>query len=119
MSRFFLRFYFSLEGRTSRLAYWMFWFLPGFLLGVIAGFFRLLEVRGALVLLLVLAPVGVWITMAVCVKRYHDFNRSGWWAVLMLIPYLNFLVALIIGFIPGKSGDNQYGSDPLATRSAL
>jgi len=41
-------------------------------------------------------------------KRCHDFNFSGWGALLMLIP----LVSIIYIFIPGTIGPNQYGEDP-------
>ena len=52
------------------------------------------------------------------IKRLHDLNRSGWWSLLILIPYLNFVIYfLLLGFIKGTDGENRYGADPLETRS--
>lgn len=45
-------------------------------------------------------------------RRFHDLGLTGWLAALTVIPYLGFIVALIIVFIPGKPGDNQYGPNP-------
>ena len=62
---------------------------------------------GAIVLL------AVWITsMIQFVKRLHDINLSGWLSLLLLIPYAGGLFGLIILFIDGTKGPNQYGVDP-------
>ncbi|MEL7448611.1 MAG: DUF805 domain-containing protein [Pseudomonadota bacterium] len=42
------------------------------------------------------------------IRRCHDFNTTGWLAVLMFIP----LVSLIFWFIPGTHGRNDYGNPP-------
>lgn len=39
-------------------------------------------------------------------RRAHDFDKSGWWALLSLIPLVN----LIFLFIPGTDGENRYGN---------
>ena len=43
-----------------------------------------------------------------CIQRFHDINRSGWWAVLMLIPGVNLLVWLYLVFAFGTRGPNRY-----------
>lgn len=44
----------------------------------------------------------------VSVKRLHDTNNNGWWAMLNLIPVINFLLLLYMFFAPSKR-DNIYG----------
>jgi len=80
-----------------------------------------------------------WIFLATAIKRLHDRGRSGWWIVaFVFVPRLLFhfadslptsswfvpfdwtiyalwlwgLVELFI--VPGTSGDNRFGPDPLA-----
>ena len=53
--------------------------------------------------------------VAVQVRRFHDQDKSGWLALMNLIPYLGAIVALGFMLIPGTEGDNQYGVDPLQT----
>ncbi len=46
---------------------------------------------------------------AVLVRRLHDTNRSGWFALLMLIPLVN-LICLAWCAQKGTVGDNKYGA---------
>ncbi len=52
--------------------------------------------------------------LAVEVRRFHDQGRSGWFAALNLIPYVGFIIVMIMMLLPGVDGDNQYGPDPQA-----
>ena len=57
-----------------------------------------------------LIVVGV----VVQIRRWHDRNKSGWWILLNLIPFLGSAWALIeLGFIRGTKGPNRFGPDPL------
>ena len=68
----------------------------------------------------------VWPFVAITVKRLHDLNLSGWWALLILaIPFAARLIGispstlllfgfLLLGTVSGKSGDNRFGADPRA-----
>lgn len=46
-------------------------------------------------------------------KRAHDLDKPGWWAVGTLIPVINFVLSLYFLFAKGTEGPNQYGDDPL------
>ncbi|MFG6572272.1 DUF805 domain-containing protein [Sulfitobacter sp. 1A13353] len=46
-------------------------------------------------------------------QRCHDCGWSGYWALLIYVPYLGALVWLIALMMPGESGVNCYGGDPL------
>lgn len=82
-------------------------------------------------LLLLVWGLGTLIpSIAVTVRRLHDRNLSGWWIlgfaviafVLMLIPLIGPLLVLageiayiVILALPGTSGPNKYGEDPLVS----
>ncbi len=44
----------------------------------------------------------------ISVKRLHDTNSNGWWAMLNLIPVINFFLLLFLILAPSKK-DNIYG----------
>lgn len=52
--------------------------------------------------------------VSVTARRLHDISLNGWLAALALIPWLGWLFAAVIGFIPGQPGDNKYGPNPKA-----
>ena len=60
---------------------------------------------GVLIMILVYA----YFALVVTVRRLHDMNRSGWWALLLLLPLVNIFVWLYIVFGSGDRGSNQYG----------
>lgn len=51
--------------------------------------------------------------------RLHDVNASGWWYFLSIIPYIHIVFDIAILLIPGTTGANQYGDDPLASEKSL
>lgn len=66
-----------------------------------------------------LTGLGIWLIVgsimnfAVMVKRCHDRNKSGWFSLLSLIPYVGFFWWVIdLGILEGHHGPNQYGPDP-------
>lgn len=50
--------------------------------------------------------------IAAQVRRFHDQGKSGWFALLNLIPYIGPIVVLGFMLIPGVEGDNEFGPDP-------
>jgi uncharacterized membrane protein YhaH (DUF805 family) len=96
---------FSASGRIGRaryIAYGFGLYLLSMLAGVVGA--RLFGEVGA-----VLATVA-WVAMAVLgvmltVQRCHDFNVTGWLALLIVVPLAN----LVFLFIPGTDGPNRFG----------
>jgi uncharacterized membrane protein YhaH (DUF805 family) len=43
------------------------------------------------------------------VRRLHDIDRSTWWVLLSLIPFLGAVVLLVFFILPGTPGPNRYG----------
>lgn len=97
---------FSASGRIGRaryIAYGFGLYLLSMLAGVVGA--RLFGEVGA-----VLATVA-WVAMAVLgvmltVQRCHDFNVTGWLALLIVVPLAN----LVFLFIPGTDGPNRFGA---------
>jgi uncharacterized membrane protein YhaH (DUF805 family) len=50
--------------------------------------------------------------VSVTARRLHDIALNGWLAALAPIPWLGWLFAAVIGFIPGHPGENKYGPNP-------
>jgi len=107
-----LKRYADFNGRSGRKEYWMFHLVllaAAVMCAVLAGI-GLGMVAAAL---LVVATFGLIIPyLAVQVRRFHDQDKSGWFALFNLIPYVGWLVVYIFMFLPGAAGDNQYGPDP-------
>ncbi len=47
------------------------------------------------------------------IRRLHDLDKSGWFALIYFIPVLNIILELYLLFFKGTEGMNRYGSDPL------
>jgi uncharacterized membrane protein YhaH (DUF805 family) len=78
------------------------------------------SVNGVAALPFVLLGLGyfvfcVWAGICVNAKRCHDRNKSGWFMLVQLIPLVGAIWYLVeAGFLPGTSGPNKYGSEPVA-----
>jgi uncharacterized membrane protein YhaH (DUF805 family) len=127
-------------GRSTRTEFWVFAFLYlGLTMAAnyidaldgirrpVAGRFGMAELVVSLVLLMPLLSVGA--------RRLHDSGRSGWWMMMLYIPYLGWTLArnsssaelmslggVAVGFIalmvffllPGDGAHNEYGASPRA-----
>ncbi len=52
-------------------------------------------------------------SFAVAVRRLHDVGRSGWWLLIVFLPFIGFLVLLFWWVQPSEPRDNAYGPSPL------
>lgn len=50
--------------------------------------------------------------LAVSVRRLHDTNRSGWWLLIDLIPFIGSLVLFLFMIQDSQPGENRYGPNP-------
>ena len=67
------------------------------------------------VVLILLAPALV--NFAVLAKRWHDRNKSAWWAFIHLVPVIGVLWTFVeLGFFRGTTGKNRFGLAPLQLR---
>jgi uncharacterized membrane protein YhaH (DUF805 family) len=134
-----LKRYAEFSGRSRRKEYWMYVlliFLVAVVLGVIESVLGLAQTVGpygplsALLALATLIP-----SIAVGIRRLHDTDRSGWWMLIGILPYIVALGALFTGnlglagvltivaliggvvllvflVLDGTKGPNRYGPDP-------
>lgn len=47
------------------------------------------------------------------IRRLHDLNRPGWYAIGHFIPFVNIALLIYLLFCKGTEGPNQFGPDPL------
>ena len=50
--------------------------------------------------------------IAVLIRRLHDTNRSGWWALIGLVPIAGAIVLLVFTVEDSSKGVNTYGASP-------
>jgi len=158
-----LKRYADFQGRSRRMEFWM-WVLFTLIVGLVLGFidgilglrfgpssssfssgattgfstFSSIGILGLLWSLATLVP-----NIAVSMRRLHDTDRTGWWLLLPVIPYVIGLVIMLgaaagqnlgliavggifslIGLVgaivllvfyclPGTPGSNRFGPNPL------
>jgi uncharacterized membrane protein YhaH (DUF805 family)/DnaJ-domain-containing protein 1 len=98
---------FSFKGRIGRKEYWI-----GYVL-LIIGF----VISGAMMdsydtegLGIILTFALIWPGLAISVKRWHDRDKSGWWVLINIIPWIGPIWSFIEqGFLPGTNGPNRFG----------
>ena len=128
-----VQFLFSFEGRVRRLHFWLFLLVLSVLYGGL--FWQLAHwhvdhgtrydgpfgpasywgVTGMVTnpLFGILAVAAVWMKLAVFVKRWHDRDKSGWFVLVIFIPFIGWLWQLIeCGFLDGTPGANRFGPSP-------
>ena len=125
-----IRKYAQFSGRARRKEYWMFCLL---IIGIEIVFYALMGILGAgpmmagdptagvnpiaglLMLVFSVVMLGRFIpSLAVSFRRLHDTNRSAWWLLIALIPFLGVVVLLVFMLLDGTPGDNRFGPDPKA-----
>jgi uncharacterized membrane protein YhaH (DUF805 family) len=116
-----LRRYADFTGRSQRKEFWMFQliYVALFVVGIVCiggtttMFGGISSFGSMVVVLIVLALLGLFVPLlAVQVRRLHDQDKSGWIALLNLLPYVGPLLMLIFMLIDGTPGPNRFGDDP-------
>ena len=89
--------YATFSGRATRSEYW-YVVLFGYLLALLIVFLGMIIDSPELIIGLstVLSLILLVPGLAVCIRRLHDTGRSGWWYLLVLIPYIGAFALLII-----------------------
>ncbi|MCB1836494.1 MAG: DUF805 domain-containing protein [Alcanivoracaceae bacterium] len=129
----------ALNGRIGRVRY--FAYNTGLALLVYAVIFPLLLLTGisgamfgdpaaagganpivaAVVGLLMIALYVALLVMMIgyTVRRLNDLGKTGWLALLLLIPLANLVLWIYVVFFPGQKGVNQYGPAPAANTAGV
>lgn len=112
-----LKKYAQFHGRARRKEYWLFY------LFYIVVYAVLMSVAGAtgngqgpggvgLALVAIFALAMLVPSLAVSFRRLHDTNRSAWWLLIALLPFIGAVVLLIFFVLEGTAGPNRFGPDP-------
>ena len=108
--------YATFEGRARRSEYWyfvLFYFLAIVVLAMVdvtVGTYNEEVGVGLLSGLFGLATIVP--SLAVTVRRLHDTDRSGWWVLLELVPFIGWLVVLVFTVLDSQPGANRFGPNP-------
>jgi uncharacterized membrane protein YhaH (DUF805 family) len=114
-----LKNYAAFKGRSNRSEYWYFtlfqfiFVIVAILLDVALGLNFTPVPYGFIYLSYVLATFIPG--LSVSVRRLHDLNKSGWWLLIALIPFIGGIWMLVLMASEGTRGDNKYGADPNGT----
>ena len=118
---------FGFSGRIGRLDWWLAQLVILATLAALVGILITLglgaeladtppdgDARFGLSMVLVILAAGgltAWINLASTVKRFHDRNKSGYWALVIFIPYIGVIWQIVeCGCLSGTPGGNNYGS---------
>lgn len=135
--------FFSAEGRLNRLSYFLLAISVGIISTVLTIFINMILQDNITLILIVNGVIDIItfiIAIFLLIKRFHDFNKSGYYllgfivimsviiAVLCFVSIMTLgdtvgiLIAVIIAIAfalyiylkPGTKGANQYGNQPAA-----
>lgn len=115
-----LKKYAVFSGRARRKEYWMFVLfniIISFVLSLIDGIVlsclgidtgsTRFSILGTIYGLAIFVPA-----LAVAVRRLHDTNRSGWWLLISLVPFIGVIILIVFFVQDSQPGDNKYGPNP-------
>jgi uncharacterized membrane protein YhaH (DUF805 family) len=96
------------QGRIGRFHYWLYLFATVILYYFFDGTLdkhSSIYIASEIVLLLFI----VIFILPLHVRRLHDLGRSGWFVLLLVIPFVNIFMGLYLLLFPGNQGKNSYG----------
>ncbi len=73
------------------------------------------SVTAGLVGLALATPIVCWLTVAlvaVTVRRLHDIERSGWYALALALPPAAIALLIVLLATDGRMRSNRFGSSP-------
>jgi uncharacterized membrane protein YhaH (DUF805 family) len=104
--------YADFSGRARRQEYWMFSLF--YMIFVAAAV--IVDVILSMPIFTLLFMLGVMIpSLSVMVRRLHDTDRSGWWCLVTLVPFVGGFILLFFLCVEGTQGVNRFGSNPKAS----
>ena len=96
----------AVSGRIGRVRYVVYSFMITLALMLVAGMAVAFLGTFGMVVLVAAYIAMVVVSFMLTIQRSHDFNMSGWFSLLALVPLVNF----IFWFIPGTEGPNRFGA---------
>lgn len=105
---------FTSAGRLGRIRYLMYTMGVGLVGMILIAIGMMIPFAGPFIAIAIYIAILV-ISVLLTIQRCHDFNKSGWLSLLILIP----LVSLIFYFWPGTKGENNHGHQPPPNSTAI
>ncbi|SDF65065.1 DUF805 domain-containing protein [Klenkia brasiliensis] len=121
------------RGRIDRPTFWLKYFLPLAVLGIVASVLDValfggeatatttstsasvsFDTGGPITLVVTLLTLVPSISSAV--TRLHDTGRSAWWLLIALVPIAGFIVLIVFWALAGDAQPNKYGPPTGNTR---
>lgn len=101
------------DGRIRRMGWW----IAGIGVSLVSSFVEAVledDISNIVRLVFFILAIVVWlIGLSLSVRRWHDLNKSGWWLLVNLIPVFGWIYTFVmLGFMPGDRGSNNYGPPP-------
>ena len=114
--------YANFSGRARRKEYWMFVLVQTIVMiglmildSVLGLDFELQGISLGFGYLYLIGLIVHFIpSLSVAVRRLHDVGKSGWFYLLVLIPFIGWAWLFILYCIEGQKEDNKWGPDPKA-----
>lgn len=100
--------YANLNGRSTRREYWMFVL---FYILILIGLYVIQSLIGSNLIQLVIFIFQLAMlipSLAVLIRRLHDVNKSGWFALLCFIPIINLYILYLL-IQPSHPQSTQWG----------
>ncbi len=100
--------YAKFDGRAGRAEFW--WFvLANFLAYVV------LAILMGIADIFFVLYLGYWLativpSLAVGIRRLHDTDKSGWFLLLSLIPFVGAIILIVFLAAEGTKGPNNFGA---------
>jgi uncharacterized membrane protein YhaH (DUF805 family) len=111
-----LKKYADFTGRARRKEYWFFVLFAYIIMialvfvdtamGTVNEVYPVGPLSGIFWLLIIIPQV------AVAIRRLHDSDRTGFWLLISFVPIIGPIWFLVLMFLDGTMGPNQYGEDP-------
>jgi len=106
-----IRRYTDFDGRADRPEFWWFALINLIISGVIwtigIALFGAATGEG---LAVVYGLVTLLPSLGVEIRRLHDTNRSGWWILISLVPFVGGIILIVFFALAGTPGPNSYGA---------
>lgn len=121
------------KGRMKRMSFFL-WYIANFFVftGIFVAYFLSIGAMGmigrsgganeaaameslmgigmsAIFILIPLLILNLYVTCALAAKRFHDMGYGGLWVILLFVPYLAFIVLIVMFFFPSEKIDNKFG----------
>lgn len=113
--------YVDFKTRANRKQFWL-WTLWTVIIYIVFQIFIAIGgamesslITGVFSVLFILFNLAILLpNLAISVRRLHDIDRSGWWVLIGLIPFIGAVVLLIFDLLPGTPEENRFGPVPQA-----